>query len=897
MRGRVAAIPFLLSLLSLPAYPQCNLSPVYSAQFRSSVLDIAVDNNDLWAATSYGVSLYDRSVDPPRLVASIAVPGVTRVVRVVGSTIYVGSGSSIVSIRKNGSKLESFQTRDAGGTVNDLLITPIAIYAATSNGLRVIDPLTSAVQTLATSSPNVTSIALSNSTLFAADGDDSVERFSISGIVQSIAPLTGGVKSAQVVRINGNRIYVSDRIQKTTIYSDSGTLLATVNTAFTAMAPLAGDVVYTSTNDPHVHAVDFTTAATPVEVFDQAGTPAGGTINRISALQRAGNRLYAAGGDLGLLTWDVTSFAAPFPIHGYNDVPATSVVTIGGSMFVSRIAGGIYEYKIASNGVLTEAKHWDARTHTLRDGLSNGLLLSNSGTTAYVWPSTSTSPQAFATVDFGVPIDAAALVGSTAYVLSSKALFRADIAAASPKSELVALSGMKPSWMARAGNSLALAEETTDGEHTSIRLLTGNSLGPAVVVDGVPPAGIAANGNIVALFTYLGITLVDFSTSTTIVIPNSTSAVALPQQLAFNGTTLLELTDTSVLAWNTTTRTLIRQFIVPAPPTAIHGGTDSSLAIASIATSDGVASIVINSPVPSPALYATPSGNAYYKKIAIGGQRMLLFDGRAADLYEIATAPRWVGGIRTGGLIDVAAADNAFFSLSSSGIVTAYSYNGDPLVQTTISEGNDSAALSINAVAGKPWVSISSGCLSTGCTKKTFVIDPKSLVITATMTGGITDVTKSGNTAVALTDMPAEIRVIDVSNPALPNILRARGIEGTRAPTAIAINGDTIYVLGDQLYSYSATSLSNTGTQAVPFQNDPTATLRLAGNCGVMSGQTFGPLLYALPAFASQSAPAVPAPARSVAVQNGSAFIVTDDSLEIWSASPLTAPARRRPSR
>jgi hypothetical protein len=506
---------------------------------------------------------------------------------------------------------------------------------------------------------------------------------------------------------------------------------------------------------------------------------------------------------------------------------------------------------------------------------------------------------AFATIDFGVPFDAAALVGTNAYVLSSKALFRADIVAATPKSELVPLSGMKPSWIARAGDSLALAEETTDGEHTSIRLLTGASLGPAVVIDGVPPAGIAANGKTVALFTFLGITLVDFSTSTPMktVIPNSTSSVALPQQLAFSGTTLLEMTDTSVLAWNTTTRTLIRQFIVPSQPSAIHGGNDPLLPVASIATSDGVASIVINSPVPSPTLYVTPSGNAYYKKIAIGGQRMLLFDGRAADLYEIATAPRWTGGIRSGGLFDVAASDSGFFSLSSSGVVTAYSYNGDPLAQTTISEGGDSAPLAINTVAGRPWVSISSGCLSTGCTKKTFVLDPKSLAITATMTGGITDVTKNGNTAIALTDMPGEVRVIDVSNPALPNILRSRGVEGNRAPTAIAVNGDTIYVLGDQVYSYSATSLSGTGTHAVPFENDPTATLRLAGNCGVMSGQTFGPLLYALPSFAAQSGPAVPAPARSVTVQNGRAFIVTDDSLEIWSASPLTAPARRRPAR
>jgi hypothetical protein len=299
-----------------------------------------------------------------------------------------------------------------------------------------------------------------------------------------------------------------------------------------------------------------------------------------------------------------------------------------------------------------------------------------------------------------------------------------------------------------------------------------------------------------------------------------------------------------------------------------------------------------------PSLFATSNGNAYYKKVVLAGKRMLLFDGRAADLFDITAAPRWLGGIRTGGLLDVAASDTQFFTLGSDGLVTAYSYDGAPLAQTTISEGFDSSPLAITTVANKPWVSISEGCLSTGCAKKTFVLDPKSLVITSTMTGGITDVATSGTTAVAITDMPAEIRVIGVSNAATPNILRSRAPEGSRAPTAIAQSGGTMYVVGHQLYSYSLSSLTNLGAQPLPFTNDPTAALRLAGTCGVMSGHTFGPLLYAVPGFASQSAPAVPAPAQSIALSaNGSAFIVTDDSLEIWSATALPAPARRHPTR
>jgi hypothetical protein len=891
MRGRVAAFPFLFLFLIAPAaFPQCNLAPVYSGQFRSSVLDIAVDNTsvDLWAATSYGVSLYDRSIDPPKLVASLPIPGITRVVRIANGTVYAGSGSSIVTIRKNGSSLQIVSTRDAGGTVNDLLITPISIFAATSNGLFQIDLLDFHTVTLPTSSPNVTSIAASNSTLYATDGDDSVEEFSTSGIVQPTGTLTSGVKSAQVVRLNNNRVYVSDRIQKTAIFSDSGTLLTTVNSAFTAMAPLAGDAVYISTNDPRVHAVDFTTPGTPVEIFEQSGTPAGGTINRISALQRGVNRLYAAGGDLGLLTWDTTLFAAPFPIHSYNDAPSTSVVAIGNSMFVSRLAGAIYEYKIAINGALTEGRHWDARVHTLRDGSTNGLLLSTTGTTAIVWTVTANSPVSIATVDFGVPADAAALIGSTVYVLSSKSLFSADIADVTPKPVLVPLNGMKPSWLARAGNSLALAEETAAAQ-TSIRLLTGTSLGNAAVVDGVPSAGIAANGNTVALFTFLGITLVDFSSSpaTKTIIPNSTSAVALPQQLSFSGSTLLELTDTSLLAWNTTTRTLSRKFIVPASPTAINGGNDPLQQVAAIATSDGVASIVLNSSTPIPALYPAPSGNSYYKKVVLGGKWMLLFDGRDADLFEITTAPRWIGSIRTGGLVDVTASDDAFYTLNGSGNVRKYSLDGTLLAERTIINITDSVPLRISVIRGVPWVAGSKDCLH--CAEQTTLIDPQTLVPVGTQTGGVIDVSVDGNTAYAIVSLPNELRSINATDPQHPSVIASQAVDAAAHLTAIAETNGTVYALGDKVYVYT-TALTATGT----FPSGSTTLLRVAGDCALLTGLTSQ--LYKLPAFTAATTPGVPAPAQSLAVQGGSAFIVTDDSLEIWSATALAAPARRRPT-
>src|SRR5882757_2217328 len=105
MLGRVAVAISIL-FVAVTAFPQCNLSQVASIPFRASYLDIAIDGNDLWAATSYGLSLYDRGVDPPALVASLPLPGITRVVRVTNGRAYAGSGSTLYVISKNGRSLQ-----------------------------------------------------------------------------------------------------------------------------------------------------------------------------------------------------------------------------------------------------------------------------------------------------------------------------------------------------------------------------------------------------------------------------------------------------------------------------------------------------------------------------------------------------------------------------------------------------------------------------------------------------------------------------------------------------------------------------------------------------------------------------------------------------------------------
>src|SRR5438034_11542704 len=100
MLGRVSAVAILL-LVTNTAFPQCSLTPVASAQFRSTILDLSIDGNRLWAATSYGLTLYDATADPPLILDTIALPGTTRVVRAANAVAYAASGSAVQIDRKS----------------------------------------------------------------------------------------------------------------------------------------------------------------------------------------------------------------------------------------------------------------------------------------------------------------------------------------------------------------------------------------------------------------------------------------------------------------------------------------------------------------------------------------------------------------------------------------------------------------------------------------------------------------------------------------------------------------------------------------------------------------------------------------------------------------------------
>jgi hypothetical protein len=909
MLGRVA-VAVLLLLLPVAAFAQCNLTQVASVPFRASYLDIAIDGNDLWAATSYGISLYDRAVDPPALIASLPLPGITRTVRVANGIAYTGSGSTLFIVRKNGRALQRSPGVDVGGTINDLLLTPLDLYVASSNGLSqwdLLDP-TNPSKTPAvfvTSRANVQSLALNNSILFAADGDASVESFNIS--VPSIPNGVGTIASLQganAVAINAGRLYVSDG-QQTDIFTniDSGggnaAKAATDSFGGAAITGINSTAIFAAGADRQVRAFDVSSAATPIELWRVQLNPNGGNVNRIGRIATAPNRLYVAGGDIGLLTYDTTSFNAPFPLRSYATGATTSVFSLGTMVYVSRAAGGITEFNQSSSGALTQARSWDSSNDIVRDG-GNSFLLTTTGAKASLWALTPAVPTLVSSLTLRAPIASAVLTGTTGYFVLNEAagntLWSADLAPAAPIAQQIALTAIKPSFIARSGSAFVLAELRGDDRVTTLSYFASKDFTKTPVtisVSGIATGGVALSGATAAVSTFTGVSVIDFVAGTTTLLPQSNGAIA--RSLAFAGTTLLEATDTSLIVWNTQTRTQTKQFALPAAPAAVHIAADST--IADLATEDGITSIQLAATTRMPSLLFATNGNAYYKKLVAGSQRLYFFDGRNVDIFT--NTMQSTGGIRTPLIVDVAASDTNVFTIQNNLTVTSYGRDGNALATSTINQTSDLPP-TIASAGGAAWASIAINCQSSGCEGKTIVFDPKSAFAqTSTMTGSVRDVVTSGTRAYVLTELPNEVRIVDISDPAHPSVLVKTATEGSQPPRAIAFANNTVYVLGEKLYSYSPSDLSKTGEQLTSYATDLTSGvtyvdqhLRADGACIALTGRQFSPqFLTGSPSIAS------PAAGRSVATQPGTFYFLTDYSVEIWSTKPLPPAPRHRASR
>jgi hypothetical protein len=883
MRGRVAAVLLLLSTLSFDVFGQCGYVPRYSGQFRATVYDVAVDGSFLWTATGYGVQLLETTPRGPEVADAVAVSGSTRVIAPNGSGLaYAGSGSKIVVLRRNGTNLELVRSIDAPGIVNDLLVTPTHLFAATRSGIahyELLDPAsprqTNAI--LTTSRANVTSLALASSTLYAADGDTTVEFFNVS--IPSIPQRTGSLESqlrAGAVHVGSDGfLYVSDELGQNSEIFGGTTRIARVPYGSTSFASTPSGALFVAGSDRTLRALDLTNISRPAELFEQQLSPTGGTSNGIFELIRGGNTLYVAAGDLGLMTFDIASLTQPFPMVSYGGGATTSALVIEGSApkaYFTNAGGTITETSLQ----LATLRSTTPGPSIVHDSRGSDLLLSADNRVSL----SSFTATAF-DATFRAAVSEAFMVGdSVMALLADQSVWRVGTSAGSTPQQVDA-GGAKISYLARFGSSYALAEVREDGT-TVLHLPSAK-----YTIEGAATGGLALNATHAAFFTFRGLNLVDLATGAVAVLPDSTGV--LPRQLLFAGTDLLVLGERTLAVWNTATRTLTRSHPLPANAVRMHAGAQRAV----IATDEGM--LAINYLARLPEVIAEPDVNRYYTKAVAAHDRLYLFGPDGVDVYStvIGLAPRFVTAVREPGLIDVAATAEMFFTLAGNGEVTAYSPAGVPVAKTLVELGAGSQPRAIFTAGEAVWVTISAGCQTGICQQWTAVLNPSSLAAAGMMQLGVTDLAVSGTRAYALLEDPLEIAVFDVANPLAPNII-ARAAAPTTA-SSIAFANNRVLVLGDKLYTYSQT-LAPAGDRLVA-STLPNPQIAVAGSCAVIAGRGDHPELYdAASLTAATTQLEVPSNVRSIATQPGRVYLLTEHSIEVW-AVEAAAPAKRRSAR
>lgn len=894
---------------------QCSFQPVYKGQYRFSALDVALDGNDLWLATSYGVALYDRSVDPPVPVTSLALPGTTTRVRPTGGPItYAASGTSVYVLQKSRKSIVSLRSLDVGGSISDLLYQPPYLYVAATNGVTQVDLLQPdnpvVAKRLPTSTGKALGLAILGNSLYAADGDSSVEVYTIQipSFPQNIGSFPSLPRSSSV-RTIGSNLIVSDG-QQTQIFTGTGTAmtrLSSIAAGASSLAPISGDRAYIAGNDRTLRAVDLRNPASLVMLFETSFAPTSGSVNRFGALVSAPGHLYGAAGDAGLLTFDTSLFGTPDQLRSYQTSPSRSIFSFGDTVFVSAVAGGIQRFAQDSSGNLFDAGSWDAaRVSTIQDGVA-GRLLTSSGNELRLWDVTPSTPVTLSTVTFRGGVVGAILLGNVAYaILGDQTLWRSDLSQPTGTSPTqVPLAGSL-TGIARSGISVAVVSVNADGNSTLYAFPTGDLTSSPLTaqVEGAATSGVATNGSVAAVSTFKGLTVFDYAGGkATRVLPGSNLGPA--RDLFVLGNNLFVLGSSSLQIWDLGSSVLRQTLSLPEDGVAIHG-TGGSV---DIATEAGVTTVLYDSPSRSPRLLPAPTFNNYYKKVFVSGNQLYLFDGRSVERHLLSgsNAPAFIERLPLiGSVVDVAAVGTTIFVLDGLGKVSGFTLGGGNVGDYQMAEGDDAVPLDLHSAAGALYLSLSRGCSSGNCEKKTLVLDPRNgIALASTLTGSLLDITVVANRAYAIFDTPSEVRVLNTTDPFHPVTLAARVSEGSPVSVAYSATKATVYTIGSRIFAYTEASLAPAGQVLEAFVLDPSGRLsyldqqlHVDGDCAAVTGRTFSPSQFTISAPATwvplPSAPTAAA-AKSSDLQNGLLYVLTDYSVEIWSRSPLRV--RRHASR
>lgn len=304
---------------------------------------------NLAGAVSNTATVSPISFAPRRVGADGSLGGPCRAVAAAGSTVYLGSGSTLeiwnAANPANPTKTGAIRLP---GLIEGIVVGGSTAYvAAGASGVHVVDVSTPAspvhVATFDTSG-NAHRLALSGSTLYAADGLGGVRSLDVavpSAPVLSGAYATAG--SARALLANGSSVVVLD--------SDEGVQIVTTNAAATwigaepgltaglALAGVSGAVIASDAKGGLCRIATADPAAPSIAV--QTLLPAAG-----EALAASASAVYVAAGAVGLLSVDPATLAvlATNVLSG----AAADVALSGTTLYVAAGFGGCQIFSVAS---------------------------------------------------------------------------------------------------------------------------------------------------------------------------------------------------------------------------------------------------------------------------------------------------------------------------------------------------------------------------------------------------------------------------------------------------------------------------------------------------------------------------------------------------------------------
>jgi hypothetical protein len=910
MRG---FLPPLILLLLTSAAPADELHRGFSHDFRHPALDLALIDGNLWVARGYGVTLHSTEV-PPRPLAKIALTGTTTTVTANRDRAWIRSGRDLISASWDGRSIVLEQSIPFDDPVHDMVASNGYLYLATSSGIVQIDPdFPDSRRTLSTSSGFAVSLFADHRTLWAADGDDTIEVYTIEhpSLPQQIGTIETAVPGPTRVYVSGDLVFVSNG-RETEILAGPrppSQSLSTVPFGAASFAFTSGGIAFMAGQDTTVRALDFSVPGGPPAIlFEERIPPSAGPFNRISAIAAVPGRVFVAAGDAGLHTWDTAAFKPPFPLvktplpraDSLASVTESRVVTSGSSDF-PRV------YQTSASGGLTEHARWESHPGTrVRDASADRVLLSAGSSVRIVSPSSGVLVRE---QSMGAVVVSAVLTGKEVWaVLGDRTLRKLDLDDPQSVPEIVTPEGAEPTFIDRnAGRTkLALGSIRNDGT-TTVHLIDPAAPGspPSMTVEGAATSGAALTSDTVAIATFRGLSLLMIEEGDERLAPLGAGIV--PLDLAAAGDEILVLASTAIQRRRTGDGALIEEIPIHSAGLAVSATPSGSHAL--IGASDAIYLLDLETASRSPVSIAAPTSSRYFTGMTVSNGVLHLLERDVVESIPIvsgALSNLMRTTVIEGGAVGIAAVDAGFCALDTRGSVRCFDGAAQPIASGSIPALEDASFLRIHGLGDTVWVSLLEGCFSGSCRKRTAVahLTGGSLPVVAGIEGEVVDLDRDGDRLAVVTELPRELRIYALAEGSTaPSLLASRPIDHEVAAAALDLSRQSVYLLGMRLTVFDSGSLEPSAELLEPFTPSAGMSLRdqdlfVDGSRALIIGRSELPMLFELESgtdWVARGAIPLPSVARRAGMWDEFVIILTAHSVEIL--GPGDAPVRRRPVR